>query len=228
MAAGATVAMLAGAADAQALLDRDNQPPQAREDGSVEPVATDGTRSLEEVSLIAVEPPEPRRFVEQDLITIIVAERSTIDRSQTVETEKEFELAGDVANIPDLVKLLQLRYEDYDRLPISVGGNIGTEFEGEGEYERDDTIATRVTARVVEVKPNGTLLLESRTSITTDDEEQVIIISGMCRPEDVTIANSIQSSQMYDLRVDIQHSGDIRKASKKGLIPRFFEALFNF
>lgn len=224
------IATLSAAVSAQAqdLLDRPAVAPTPDERGVVTPVATDGTRSLNDVSLIAFEPPEPRTFVENDLVTIIISERSSIAREQTVETAKNFGIDGTITALPDLLKLLELRYENYDRLPQTVDASIGTDFDGEGTYERDDTITARVTARVIEVKPNGLLLLESKTQIITDDEEQVIVLSGLADPSDITDAGTVQSNQMADLIAKFEHEGETRRSTKKGLIPRMIETLFAF
>lgn len=224
----AAFSLFPAAAHAQSLLDRPSTPPVPDERGFVTPVSTDGTPSLGDVSMIAFTPPEPRQFQKNDLITIIISERSTIDREQTVETEKEFGISGEVSAFPDLLKLLELRYENYDRLPQAVEAAAGTEFTGEGSYERDDTITARVTGRVIEVKPNGLLLIESKTQIITDDEEQVIVLSGLADPDDVTDAGTIQSNQMADLIAKFEHQGETRRSTKKGLIPRMIETLFAF
>ena len=84
------------------------------------------------------------------------------------------------------------------------------------------------TARVLEVKPNGTLLLEARRSIKTDREEALVVISGICRPDDVTVSNTVQSNQMYDMRLDVQNTGDVKNTADKGLITRILEGMFNF
>jgi flagellar L-ring protein precursor FlgH len=226
--AAVCVFALSPLAGAQSLLDRPSTAPERDENGVVTPIASDGRPSLRDVSLIAYDPPEPRSFIENDLVTIIISERSSIAREQTVETEKNFGVDGTITALPDLLKLLELRYENYDRLPQTVDASIGTEFDGEGTYERDDTITARVTGRVVEVKPNGLLLIESKTQIITDDEEQVIVLSGLADPSDITDAGTIQSNQMADLIAKFEHEGETRRSTKKGLIPRVIETLFAF
>jgi len=80
----------------------------------------------------------------------------------------------------------------------------------------------------MDVKPNGTLSLEARTQVKNDDEDMTITVTGYCRAEDVAADNTVLSTQMYDLRVNKQHAGEVRKASKKGVITKVLEFLFNF
>ena len=89
-------------------------------------------------------------------------------------------------------------------------------------------MTTRLTAKVVDVKPNGLLALEARTQISNDEEIQTISVTGYCQPADVTIANTVLSTQIYDLRVKKVNEGEVRDASKKGFLTKLFEAIFAF
>src|SRR5690606_24123486 len=101
------------------------------------------------------------------------------------------------------------------------------EFTGDGAQERRDTITARITAKVLDVKPNGQVVLEARSSIISD-EEQVMLISGVCRAEDITLTNTVQSTQLADLRLEIHHSGELREAAKKGVLTKLLDTIFNF
>ena len=195
------------------------------------PIATDGAPSLSEVSLFAVRPPEPRAFAENDLITIIISEKSKTDRTHDFKTDKKSTLGGEVGSSIDLGMLLQARLQQGrgpdDDLPVWEAA-LKQDFDAKSKFKRDDTVTARVTARVLEVKPNGTLLVEARTTVTTDYEEEVITLSGICRGEDITDANTVQSNQMFDLRLDIQHLGEVRKGSEKGVVTRVMDLIFNY
>ncbi len=86
----------------------------------------------------------------------------------------------------------------------------------------------RVQARVIDVKPNGTLVLEARKFNQIDDETLTIVLTGVCRAEDITVDNTILSSELYDLSLVKTHTGELRRASKKGLITRLLDLLLNF
>lgn len=187
--------------------------------------------ALQQGSWTVVTTPEPRRFAIQDLVTIVIREQSSTKSESTLETEKETKIDGDVSAFPHLTlqSLLdgRLRAGDTENLP-KVGVNFKNDFEGEAEYERKDTMTTRLGGRVVDVKPNGTLSIEARTFIQNDDEKMEILVTGYCRPDDIAPDNSVLSTQIYDLRITKLNSGELRKTSKKGFITRVLETLFNF
>jgi flagellar L-ring protein precursor FlgH len=184
---------------------------------------------LESVSLMSVKPAKPTEYLENDLVTIIISERSKMDRSQEAESKKDYTNDFTVKEFMDLMSLLELQVEKTSaaRLP---GLNVEStsDFKGDGSYKREDKFTDRITARVLEVKPNGTMLIEARRQFKTDEEETVVLLSGICRVEDISSQNTIQSNQLFDLVMDVQNSGDLKRTSRKGLIPRILEGLLNF
>jgi len=187
---------------------------------------------MQRASYLAVSIPEPRQWAVNDLVTIIVRESSVTTSTAELETEKETEIDGAIEAFPrltldDLVDA-QLQPSDQEDGTPAVDVNFSKEFEGEGDFERSDEVITRLTAKVVDVKPNGTLTLEARTHIKTDDEEKTITLTGHARAEDVTAANTVLSTQLYDLRLEQEHEGELRNATKKGLFTKVLEALFAF
>lgn len=223
------VGVMASSASGQSLFEAQTLPGGVRGEAALVELA--GPPSVAAVSLIAVEAPEPTTFQEQDLITIIISERAKTSREHTFEQDKSYQLGGRVISTIDLLKLLETRLQagrgPGDDLP-TWGVESSTSVNNEATYERDDTVTARVTARVLEVKPNGTLLLEARSTVQTDREIQTITLSGYVRTEDVTVSNTVQSNQMFDLRLAILNSGDVKQGGEKGLIPRALDLLFNF
>jgi len=187
--------------------------------------------ALRTVSLFAVAPPEPRTYQAHDLVQIIIRETSTAKSSAELDTKKESELDAAVPswpdfNIQDLLRLTLKQGDDSDNPKLKI--NFSKEFEGEGDYSRKDDFSARLTAEVIEVLPNGNLVLEARTHIKTDDEEATMKVTGICRPDDITPANTVLSNQIHDLAIDKVHVGELRDSSKKGIIAKVFETVFAF
>jgi flagellar L-ring protein precursor FlgH len=187
--------------------------------------------ALRDVSLFAVAPPQPREFMVHDLVQIIVRESSTASSSQELETKKETKLDGAVPqwpniNLHDLLRLTLHQSDDSDNPAFQL--DFTKDFKGEGDYERKDDLSARITAEVIEVLPNGNLILEARTHIKTDKEEQTMQVTGICRPEDITPLNTINSNQIHDLTIEKMHQGELKDAGKKGILTKVFETLFAF
>ena len=193
------------------------------------PTADDPAEPLYGISLFAVRPPEPRTYERHDLITIIVNESSTQESEQTLETTKETDGSATLGATLSIEELLDLRLENSSISDLELLRYAAErEFSGEGEYERTDRIIDRITATVIDVKPNGVLVLEARRFTATDEETKTFVLSGMCRTEDVTEQNTIQSNQLADLRLIVEHTGDVSEAATKGPLTRLVEWLLPF
>lgn len=180
-------------------------------------------------SMIVVRPPRPRLFEKHQLITIIVDESSRATAEQSLETEKKYNLDAALTHFPSLEQLLELQIENGDsegQALLELANRH--KYEGDGTYERQDRLVARITAEIIDVKPNGLLVLEARKHIEKDEEKQTMILSGMCRQEDITQNNTVASSQLADLSLVVHHEGRVREAARKGLIPRVLEAIFAF
>ncbi len=187
--------------------------------------------ALRTVSMFAIAPAEARIFHEHDLLQIIVRETSSAASTHEMDTKKITDLKIDVSEWPNfqLADLIQGVI-----VPSDVSGlaqlDMSTQkkFVGDGEYKRRDDFTARLTAEIVEILPNGNLIVESRTRIKTDSEEQILKVTGICRPEDVTPANTVLSSQLHDLKIEKMHKGELKDATEPGIFTKILNTLFAF
>ncbi len=182
-------------------------------------------------SFTAVSMPEPRKFAVHDLVTIIVRESTQTDVTAELETEKEADVKGKISAFPRLTlsDLLDLQLRDnVISDPPEVGVKFEQDFEGSGDYKRKDTFVSRITARIIDVKPNGTLVLEAKKYIQSDKETLQMSMTGTCRKDDVRADNTVLSTQLADLHIVKSHDGEVRKSTKKGFLTKLLELIFNF
>ena len=53
-------------------------------------------------------------------------------------------------------------------------------------------------------------------------------VTGICRPDDISAANTVLSNQVHDLMIEKIHKGELRESSKKGIIAKVLETVFAF
>lgn len=181
--------------------------------------------ALHELSVFTIRLPELRQWEKHDLVHVIIRETSSIKREADASSEREYKTSGSIDVLPyDPI-------DDFVRNQMKlteVGVQAAREFEGKGDYERDDDFTARLTARVVEVLPNEHLVIEARTYIETDDEISSMVLSGICDPDDVSPAGTILSSDVFDLRLVKDHQGELRKSTKKGFLAQIVDSIFGF
>lgn len=220
----AAVGVAAGTSGAwaQSLFMR-NDPVRLDENGRPDPLAT-----LRATSMMCIEAPRPKVFAIHDKVTIIIDETSKQSSKQTLDSKKNYDLTNTLAQFPGLAAFLDQELRNGILDPIKVDLHSKNAFKGEGTYDRSDRFTAKITATVIDVRPNGSLVLEARKTKVTDEESQTIVLSGECRQEDVTTSNTVLSSQIADLTLVTKNEGQVKDSSTKGFIPRVLEAIFNF
>lgn len=180
------------------------------------------------VSFFHVPPAQPRTIRKHDLVTIIIREESQARSDAKADLKREAEFDARLEEFIKFTNGLQLTGGGITDPVPSIKASGEREFKGEGNVDRRDSFTARIQAEVVDVKPNGTLVVQARKRIKTDEDEQTFILSGVCRAEDVTADNSVLSTQLFDLELQKATRGPVRDSTKRGNIHRFLDWLNPF
>src|SRR4051794_28565271 len=114
-----------------------------------------------------------------DLVTIRVVENTSA--AGTADSSLDKNSKGN-ASVTQLVGLEKKIPGDSTSL---VGAAANTTFKGAGTTSRTSTLTAQLTARVVEVLPNGDLVLEGAREIDINGDRQIAVLTGVLRPSDI-------------------------------------------
>ena len=166
--------------------------------------------------------PAPSMFADRvarrvgDVLTIQIIENTTATAVAGTNTKEEYDagLEGSGTGALDFIPL------------FSAGGSSKSEHKGDGRTVRQGRLTGVVTARVVEVFPNGNLRIEGEKSLIINGERQLTILSGVVRPEDITPDNSIASNLLADAEITFKGKGVLANTERPGIFARIFDWLF--
>ncbi|GJM24652.1 MAG: hypothetical protein DHS20C16_10670 [Phycisphaerae bacterium] len=170
---------------------------------------------IESSSLISVKSKEPKKYKVHDLITIIVRERTLYEAEGTANARRQADLRS------ELDAFIKFTGGGIGATPFRRGKpniNYKSTFNqrNDGESEREDSLTTRITAKIVDVKPNGNIVMEATGQTRHDKEVHTLRFTGMCRSIDVSPDNTVLSTQIADKKIDIITKGTIRNATRAG------------
>jgi flagellar L-ring protein precursor FlgH len=165
-----------------------------------------------------------------DLLTINVIE--SISGSGTADTTASRQSSADAAvtdffGAPLNLGLPNLYGKGYTFSP-TVSGSSQNDFKGSGATTRSGSLIGTITAKVVEVMPNGNLAIESRKEITINNEKQFLVLRGMVRPDDVTSDNSVLSSRVADAEVFFVGDGVVQSKQDTGWFVKILDKIWPF
>jgi len=150
-----------------------------------------------------------------DLVTIIIVERAQATQTASSEAGQDGSVQVGPLSLADLVPVVP---------PISASGSDSSR--AQGSTTRGGSLNARMTAQVVEVLPNGNLLIEGRQTIIVNEDEQIIIVSGLIRPQDIAPDNTVLSTFVADATIAYYGTGPVAEKQPPGLLTRLFNWLF--
>ena len=168
-----------------------------------------------------------RAFQPMDLITVVVSETAQGSKEADTETKRESSFLAGITELFNFTDSVVAANPGLDTATM-IDADFQSEFTGEGETTRKGSLQARIAAMVVEVLPNGLMRIEGEKIIAVNNEEQVLVISGLVRPRDVNSSNEVMSTKIAHLRVDYYGQGLIGDVQYVGWFGRLINKIWPF
>ncbi len=165
---------------------------------------------------------DPRARQVNDLVTIRVIETITAVGTADSSLNKN---SGANASVSQLFGV-ESKVPDWLDPTNLVGASSNTKFKGGGTTSRSGELAATLTARVVEVLPNGDLVLEGAREIDINGDRQIVVLTGVVRQADLGRNNVVLSPSIGQLRIRYFGRGLIRDNLKPGWLVRILNKIF--
>lgn len=99
---------------------------------------------------------------------------------------------------------------------INADANGSTSTQGKGEIKRSENIDLLVAAQVIDVMPNGNLVVSGSQEVRVNFEVRVLNVAGIVRPGDVSPENSISYDKIAEARISYGGRGRITEVQQPG------------
>jgi len=186
-----------------------------------------GNPTLETHSLIAVKLKPPKKFQAHDLITVIVRQQTKFESDGQIKSKKEADIESKVDAFINFIDG-GLGAAAFRRGKPDLKYSLDTELKNKANKDREDKLTTRITAEIIDVKPNGNLVLSARARQTFEDEVTAMTLTGVCRSVDVTPDNTVLSTQLADLGLTVRNQGAVRDGSSRGWLQKLLDRVKPF
>jgi flagellar L-ring protein precursor FlgH len=170
-----------------------------------------------------------------DIVTIVVNETATLTNTLALTTNKESKSGVEgvvsslvnqfVAGLPGT--LLGKKFSQnaaHGTVPPLTPPSLSTQgsssYTGGGTINNTQTITARAAVQVIDVLPNGNLVIEGVREISFSKEKQFVSLHGIVRPYDIQPDNTVASSNVADAQVQVVSEGTLTDAQKKGWLLR--------
>ncbi len=169
---------------------------------------------------------DPRARRVGDILTILLIEQTDASKSATTSLEKD--TTNSITNPTILGSTPNFNTPGVLPLDSNRNNNLGTslgsahDFEGEGKSAQSNSLSGSLSVTVVEVLPNGNLVVRGEKILSLNQGDEYVRVSGIVRTQDVTSTNTVLSTQIADAHISYGGSGMVADSNKLGWLARFF------
>jgi flagellar L-ring protein precursor FlgH len=165
---------------------------------------------------------EQRELQLHDLIVVLVDYRSSMLSEGDAEARRTTSLNAVLAD--------WLGFDGKDLFPapqsrgnLRVNGSLNSQFRAETEMELQDALTFRIAAEVVDIRPNGNLVLEGRTEIRINEEVWQLSLTGVVRRQSIGPDRTVRSDEVHELRIEKRERGFVNDSYSRGWFTRWYD-----
>ena len=152
-----------------------------------------------------------------DILTIMVVESAKAGSESGTNTSKENTMGVESGGGSGAFRLLPR---------FGLGGGNKVDYDGKGGTSRKGSLVATISARVVKVLGNGNMVIEGSKVVEINEEQEIIKITGVVRPQDVLKNNIVYSSSIADAEITYTGKGVANTGQRPGLLARFLNWIF--
>ena len=162
-----------------------------------------------------------------DLITVTISERTSTSVMAGTQTTRDSDIKTGIGTIFGLEQKLFSLYPELGG-KIELDATTGSDFRGDGTTTREGALEGTLTCKVVEVRPNGNLVVLGWKEVRSNKETQYLSLSGMVRPQDIKSDNTIPSDLIAEARIEYTGSGVVADKQAPGFGVRAMDHVWPF
>jgi len=172
-----------------------------------------------------------------DIVTVKIEEYAKATNKANTETERTSGLEAGIEKLfgiedwwqDEILPDVNGKWPKIDPFgKPSVKGYLKSEFEGDGETSRSGNLEAFITCRVVDVMANGNLKIVGTREVMVNHENQLIILSGIIRPRDISDTNVIMSTFISNAKIAYSGSGVIDDRQRPGWLANLLNNVWPF
>ncbi len=163
-----------------------------------------------------------------DIVTVIISESASASKQASTKTDRTSNLHAAIPNLFGLENNAAFTGPDSIDLNNLINAEYGSGFDGTGSTTRKEDLKAYLTTQVVGRYPNGQLKIRGGKEVMVNNEVQIIYLTGIIRPVDITAANTVSSAKILNARISYTGKGAISDKQKPGWAMRIIDNVWPF
>jgi flagellar L-ring protein precursor FlgH len=157
-----------------------------------------------------------------DVVSVVVTESLAASTDGQVKNTRSSHASSNISSLFGALKAS-------NAMQNLVGQTSASGLTAQGQSTTNSSLATTFGAEVVDVLPNGMLVVQATRQLTFSQQTQLIQLRGLVRPEDVSAQNQVLSTAMTDLELEVTGKGIVNDSTyRQNPLVRFLERILVF
>ncbi len=164
-----------------------------------------------------------------DIVTVIISETASASKQASTSTGRSSNIAASIPNFLGLENADMFTGADPTMdLNNLINAEFTNGFDGNGSTSRKEALTASLTTQVVGRYPNGQLKIRGGKEVMVNNEVQIIYLTGIIRPVDITAANTVSSAKILNARISYTGKGSVSDNQKPGWAMRIIDNVWPF
>lgn len=164
-----------------------------------------------------------------DLITVNIVETSQANKKATTKTGRDSSINAGISHLLGWEgKIGELGLPSGFQNENMFRASLKNTFDGSGETTRNETMTASITARVIDVTPNGNLFIKGSRKVKVNNEAKYITLTGLVRPADISPDNTVLSSYIAEASIEYSGSGPVSDKQRPGWLMQAVDFVWPF
>lgn len=146
-----------------------------------------------------------------DVLTVIVQEAASATSTADLRSQRDFTVSAQAGSSNGSTR--------------SATAGTASNNDGSGRTQRSGRLLAQLSVRVTEVNQSGDLVVSGQQNLQINGEKQLITLSGVVRPRDISEGNTVLSSRIAAARIHFDGAGFVTDQSRPGWLAKLFTFL---
>jgi flagellar L-ring protein FlgH len=142
-----------------------------------------------------------------DLVTIVVLQNTSAQATGDVNTERDFNTQSGISGLAGHIST--------SGISNLLTAQSSTKLKGTGAVDASSTMRTNLAGQVIAVLSSGNLVVEAQRVVTINGQKETMIVRGVLRPGDVGSDNSVPSTALANLEIELKGKGVVSDATRR-------------
>ena len=162
-----------------------------------------------------------------DIVTVRIVESSKATNEASTKTGRKSSVSGSMDNFFNLEKRYPGEHPFLNPF-AGIKGGIESDFDGSGSTQRSGNLIASMTVMITEILPGGNFKIRGTREVKINYDVQLITLSGVVRPRDISPDNEILSTYISDAKIEYSGTGIINNRQRPGWLAGLLNIIWPF